>query len=66
MKTKTGQILVLTIIAVVFLANANISLAMYDAHLGRFTSRDPAEGDFKEPLTLRRISPNFFIGKAEF
>jgi len=27
---------------------------MYDPHLGRFTSRDPANGCFKEPLTLHK------------
>ena len=54
MKSRTGKILALTATVVVFLASTNVCLAMYDAHLGRFTSRDPVQGKLQRPLTLHK------------
>ena len=48
-----SSVFILVTIAIV-LSNTGIVNAMYDPHLGQFTSRDPVAGKFKEPLTLHK------------
>ncbi len=46
--------MVLAVVLSIILTNATNVFGMYDAQIGRFTTRDPIEGYYKEPRTLHR------------
>ena len=52
MKKSFKKTLILGLAGMIFLTNTNIAFAMYDPYVGRFTTRDPVRGRFKEPMSL--------------
>ena len=54
MKTRTTNALRVAILTILFFAVTSTSLGMYDPAMQRFTSRDPVQGDYDDPLSLHK------------